>query len=343
MDLGELGWPRRVLAPLAANGITATEQLTALNPRELRGLPGVGAKTVLAIQDLLGRHGLSLAFDPWGPKVCARHGDPGADVALASFFLCSQCRADFSAKAFSDADPQWISAETIEGYCGHCNRQRDDLRVTQWYLCAWCERVVRSIGRGIVAARYVVETWNEQVAPRLPHLILLETDPPQLQPRSKKTIADKVSAADFTAIDESGDAAFGFELKSGKKAVAGGGVGDPMARFQLDTTDCEDILTVVSREAIPVYLLHVQVLGQFVPPTERYVGVGIWWTDMWSMESHFLNVDIRPRETKNAAYYNIRMFRPMPSFAEHVLSSKVERDRERIRREGAPTLYRLGP
>jgi hypothetical protein len=168
---------------------------------------------------------------------------------------------------------------------------------------------------------------------------LQETDPPQLQPRSSGAIADKVSTADYTAIDESGDPTFGFELKSGKKAVAGSGVGDPMARFQLDTTDCDDILAVVKREGIPIYLLHAQVLGRSEPPTERYVGLGLWWTDMWAMQQHFLNVAIRPRETRNAAYYNIRMFRQIPSFAEYVVDGHVDEDRERIRQEGAPWLY----
>lgn len=324
---------------LAASGIRDVEQLLGLNIRELRALPGIGPGTVERIRAALQHRGLELTADPWAAYICARHGEPAGDVALATFFLCSRCRDDFITLAFSATDPCWTGRTDITGYCGHCNRLVDDVRDSQWLLCGVCERVVRSIGRGLVAARSVLDAWDAQIAPVVPGVILTETDPPHLQPRNKETIAAKVSTADFTVTDDAGSPLFGLELKSGKKPVAGGGVGAPMSRFQLDTTDCDDILTVMAREAMPIYLVHAQVLGRAEPPTERYVGLGLWWTDPWSMNEHFIDVAMRSRETRAAAYYRIGMFRVFATFAQHIRDGGVAEDRARLQRDGAPLLY----
>jgi hypothetical protein len=61
-----------------------------------------------------------------------------------------------------------------------------------------------------------------------------------------------------------------------------------MGTFQLDISDCDAILSIVDRECIPVYLVHIQIIGRILPPTERLQGVGFWWTDLWAMQSSFL-------------------------------------------------------
>ncbi|MEU4775300.1 hypothetical protein [Micromonospora sp. NPDC023644] len=282
---------------------------------------------------------LSLAVDPWAPYVCARHNEQAGDAALAGFFLCVSCRDRYSTRAFSGKAPEWVSGEVVDGYCGHCNERYDDIRLAQWFLCNICERVLRSIGRGIASAKYVHQVWEQAIPAAALGLTLVETDPPQLRPRGRRTDADRISLPDFTLYSGSAPVA-GFELKSGKKAATRtGGIGEPMARFQLDTTDCDDILAVIAREAVPVYLIHVQVLGRAHPPTERYYGVGLWWTDLWTMEQHFKNVDIRSRETRNAAYFDTSMFRLPDAFAAHLGSGGLERDRARLV-ERTPQLYR---
>jgi hypothetical protein len=127
------------------------------------------------------------------------------------------------------------------------------------------------------------------ISPHVPDMMLTETDPPEVRPRGQRSDPGRKVLADFTGFrrDQHETALFGFELKTGRKAVSASGIGAPMSRFQLDTTDCDDIMTVVAREVIPVYLIHVQVLGRAFPPTERFHGVGIWWTDQWTMSSHF--------------------------------------------------------
>jgi hypothetical protein len=339
-----LNLPRRVIAALVRNQITSTEALVSLNARQLRALPGVGPGTMDQIIDALAEAGLVLAEDPWAPYACVRHGGQGSDVSLATFFLCGACRELYAIGAFSNEEPAWVGTQSIEGYCGHCNTLRSDIRVTQWFLCGVCERVVRSIGRGLAAARYVMEVWERDIASSVPRIVLKETDPPELRPQGRRSEAIRDSIADFTGFStgQAGTPLFGFELKSGKSAAsANGGIGPPMQRFQLDTTDCDDILSVVTREGIPVYLVHVQVIGRARPPTERFHGVGFWWTDLWTMQSYFENVQVRPRETRNAAYYDRRMFKGVSALAEHLASDGYILDRERLRKEGPPWIYRL--
>jgi len=340
MDLAGLVGPGPARR-LNAVGITTVEDLAAMNPRELEATPGIGPAAVSKIMDVLHGLRLQLAVDPWARYVCARDGRPAADADLAGFFLCADCLAAFRDQAFGGTDPEWVACEVVMGFCSHCNSERHDIRLTQWHLCGVCTRVLRSIGRGLVAARFVNQQWAEHVANLLPNVHLEETDPPHLQPRSKEQRALKVSTADFTATDaRSGIAIFGFELKSGRSAAAGGGVGVAMSQFQLDTTDCDDILTVVRRERIPVYLLHAQVLGRAEPPTERFAGVNLWWTDMWTMDTAFQAVRMRGLETRMAAYFKTSMFRQFPRFAAYVADGVVDRDQARLESEGAPALYR---
>jgi hypothetical protein len=189
-----------------------------------------------------------------------------------------------------------------------------------------------------------MQVWEQSIAPYVPQIVLEETDPPELRPRGRRSDANRISLADFTGYssNQPATALLGFELKSGKSAAStDGGIGNPMTRFQLDTTDCDDILAVVAREDIPVYLVHVQVIGRAHPPTERFHGVGFWWTDLWTMQSNFQTVDIRPRETRNAAYYKTSMFRGVSSLRDHLSNDGHIADRQRLAKGGIPWLYRV--
>jgi hypothetical protein len=187
-----------------------------------------------------------------------------------------------------------------------------------------------------------MDVWNESIASSVPRMMLTETDPPELRTQGRRSEATRDSMADFTGFDKNqlGKPCFGFELKSGKSAAStGAGIGKPMSRFQLDTTDCDDILSIVAREGIPVYLLHVQVISRANPPTERFCGKGFWWTDLWSMQASFEKIQVRPRETRDAAYYSTRMFRNVPALIEHLSNGGYISDSERLARQGPPQLY----
>ncbi len=341
LDFGGLGFSRRVLTILESNGINSMDALTALNARELLALPGLGRGALSEVRTALEQAGLALAEDPYAPYVCDRHGEATWDTNLANLFLCVECAARWQEEAFAGQPPAYVG-DPLDGFCLNCNVRRADVRLRQWFLCGTCERVARSIGRSVVAERYVSQRWSEQVAPHAPRLRLLTIDVPTLRRRERNASATKRSEIDFVVCDQdSGIVAFGFELKTGKSYISGvAQVGARMRQFQLDTSDCDDITAVMERERIPVYVLHVQVIDRAHPPTVQYVALGAWWTDVFRMRDHFQHVGRRPRETRDAAYYDTAMFDDFGMFVEHIASGEYELLRHRLREEGIPLLYR---
>lgn len=340
-NLSTLGLSRRVVATLERGGIDDVQALVALNERELLALPGFGPASLEEVRAALDSSGMSLAADPYGRYVCARHGERSWDANLSNLFLCDECAAMWQAEAFADEPPAYVG-DPVDGFCVNCNVRRSDVRLRQWFLCGTCERVARSIGRSVVAERYVARCWGELVARHAPQLRLLTTDIPTLRRRHRDASETKRSEIDFVARDrDSGADAFGFELKTGKSYISGTGqVGARMGQFQLDTSDCDDITTVMEREGIVVYLLHVQVIDRAHPPTVQYVALEAWWTDVFRMHDHFRHVQRRPRETRDAAYYDIAMFEEFDTFGEHIRSGQHEQLAERLRSKGIPALYR---
>ncbi|WP_430647323.1 helix-hairpin-helix domain-containing protein [Agromyces sp. GXS1127] len=317
-------------------GITDLDGLAALNRREVLAIPGIGESSLVTIVAALASTGRSLAADPYASYTCARDSAPARDSELRSYFLCEACRQAFSADAFSGRDPEWISGEQIEGYCSHCNTETV-VSLTQWFLCGTCDRVIRSLGRGIASARYVETQWRELLGD-LAELELSEVDPVTLQPRGLRSDPNRVATADFVARSANGSARLGLELKSGRSSLPHGGVGSPMAQFQLDTTDCDDIVSAASDLEAPVFLLHAQVIGRAQAPTERFVGVGLWFARPWDMIDNLVDVRRRPRETRDAAYYKTGMFRPFSQFVTY-LEDEFDQDEAIMREEGFPLLY----
>lgn len=265
-DITELNIPSRINKILTNNGIENIEELTKLCRREIGAIPKIGPKSLEEIEDALEEKWVSLAEDIWEPYTCARQNKPSMDTSLRSIFLCDECARDFQNDAFNSEGPAYVGS-SFRGHCSHCNRLLENIRLRQWYLCGVCDRVVRSIGRSVVAESYFHEWWNNEAKPYFPHLELRQTDAPELRPRTKEQIEAKVSQIDFTCIDSQTDEpVFGFELKTGRSHLPGGSIGSKMQRFQLDKSDCDDILVVVSRENIPVYLVHAQVMDRATPP-----------------------------------------------------------------------------
>ncbi|MGH8984309.1 MAG: hypothetical protein ACRDY6_10610 [Acidimicrobiia bacterium] len=340
MRLADLGLPGRVVGILEREGINDDTALVRLNERELLSLPGIGRGALDAVRTALDRAGLSLTPDPYGSYVCARHGDSSWDTNLANLFLCDECAVKWQEEAFDGTEPAYIGA-ALAGYCLNCNVMRDDVRLRQWFLCGTCERVARSIGRSVVAERFVAEQWGQFVGPQAPGLRLVNTDVPTLRRRERNATETKRAEIDFVAHDEERDEdSFGFELKTGKSYISGvAQVGARMGQFQLDTSDCDDITAVMEREDIPVYLVHVQVIDRAYPPTLQYVALGAWWTDVFRMHEHFQHVQRRPRETRDAAYFNTAMFEDFGTLNEHIRAGAHEALAERLRTEGIPALY----
>lgn len=322
---------------LFAAGVTSIDELLAMNEREVLRLRGIGRGTVSQLDAALAAAGRSLAVDPYAAYVCARHSEPARDAELRGYFLCDACRDDYSHLAFSDREPEWVSGEKVDGYCGHCNELKQ-VRLTQWLLCGTCDRVIRSIGRGLASAKYVAARWAAAFG-STSNLTLTETDPVQLQPRGRRSDPGRVATADFVATWSHGDTALGLELKSGRSALPDGGIGNPMAQFQLDTTDCDDISAAAGALDAPVFLVHAQVIGRAQAPTERYEGVGLWFARPWDLLPNLEAVRRRPRETRDAAYFKTAAFRPFGDFTRYI-DEEFKADLEEMNQFGFPALYR---
>ena len=338
-DLDWLALGKRTSRVLRAAGINDVQTLIQHNEREVLALSGFGWVSMTEVYEALEAAGFELAEDPFAAYVCARHGDRSWDTNLANLFLCDDCAARWTAGAFNGEPPAYVGLPT-GGYCLNCNVNRPDVALRQWFLCGTCERVARSIGRSVVAERFVAEQWDKLVVPNAPTLVLEGTDPPTLRRRGKGDSRNKHAEIDFVARDYGADPAFGFELKTGKSHISGvAPIGAGMGQFQLDTSDCDDIAAVMERESIPVYLLHVQVIDRAHPPTLEYRALAGWWTDPFRMSESFNHVQRRPRETRDAAYFNVKMFQPLSTLAEHIGNEGPARLAERIRQDGIPELY----
>jgi hypothetical protein len=336
--IADLGLPRRIASVLDANGVNTLDELLARNERELLALPGLGAGSLRTVTDTLGDRGLHLAADPWAPYECARHGVAQWDVTLCTHFLCDECSDAFATDSFGGEEPAFVGAPH-KGRCSHCNLVRE-IRIRQWLLCTWCDRVLRSLGRSIASSRFVMETWAEQIAPQVPSIELRGVDEPRLVRRDADTIAAKVASVDFEGVAvETGELLLAIELKTGKSYISGEAIGSRMGTFQLDQSDCDDITTVAERDGVPVYLFHAQVIDRVEPPTVRFAPVAFWWTHMFAMRDHFVDSRTRPRETKIAAYYSTTMFGTVPELVDHLQSDGPARLKARIANEGLPQLY----
>lgn len=312
----ELNLSASVTEKLADKSIINVEQLTALCEREVLSVKGIGAKSLENIKTALNRFGLTLAEDPYESLVCGRHNVRRNDTRIRSYFLCESCAKNFEEQALNNSKP--IFKIAIGGglhYCSHCNEEKE-LALYQWYVCDVCDRVLKSIGRGLEADRGFIRWWNSargQV--RLP-LEMMETDKPRLSPVNGDENDDDF---DFKWTYKR-SILFGAEIKTGRNHLCGGNVGSGMSQFQLDVSDIEAVLASMEKREpfIPAYVFHTQVVDVPKPPTTRFECVGIWWVSISDLIDNIEQIKRRPRENRPAAYINTDAFEKIESFSEEI-------------------------
>jgi hypothetical protein len=114
-----------------------------------------------------------------------------------------------------------------------------------------------------------------------------------------------------------------------------------MSNFQLDISDCDDILEFVRRELVATYIFHVQVIEEFSPPTSYFKPVGIWWTDIFKMERSFQKIIKRRIDRgKQAVYFDPKCFETMTSFINEVKKEKYNDLTKKLRQGRIPILYK---
>lgn len=265
---------------------------------------------------------------------CVRHLKPRKDVRLRHFFLCDACTELWSNEAFEGNQPLY-TGEAVTGYCLLCNAIYPDVRMRTWFLCDICCRVAGSIGRNHVAEQAVLDFWEGNILPRFPQLTLTQNDASSLRQRR---VTDQSAGApiDFLVRDTGiGRDVFGIENKAGRSSIP------DMSQFQLDVSDCDTILNDMRRLQIPAYVIHTQVLEEWLPPTVGFKVIGLWWSDVYTMAEHFKSVSMRRDEMRGAAYFSKKAFLPMDSLPDSLEGAEDWKLVERFQREGILPMYRL--
>jgi hypothetical protein len=264
------------------------------------------------------------------PHTCARHGGVSKTTKLCSFFLCDECASKLVNECFNGHLPVF-EGYNVNGFCALCGNYKP-VKLRQWFLCDNCERVVHSYPVGMAAQNYVLKWWNENI----PEIRLEVTDPIVLSsyPSGKKK-AKTTTNPDLTGFDAQGNKVLLIEIKTGRSAI------NEMSNFQLDISDCDDILEFVRRELVATYIFHVQVIEEFSPPTSYFKPVGIWWTDIFKMERSFQKIIKRRIDRgKQAVYFDPKCFETMTSFINEVKKEKYNDLTKKLRQGRIPILYK---
>lgn len=266
-------------------------------------------------------------------EACARHTARQTARSLQTIYLCDDCTQRLVAEAFNERPPVY-HGESITGFCGLCNAKRH-VTMRQWFVCGICWNVVLAYQKSVAASVAVHEWWAQQIKPQFPHLRLEETEPVYLSPfargkATKKEGAATLSVLDFQVSDDSRKPAvpiFHIEQKTGPGSI------QEMSEFQLDVNDFNDIAGATNNTTRPTYVVHVQARKEYSFPTHRTVIGGLWWTDVFTLQSHEKRVAQRRGEDKRAIYYDPAAFQSIESFRDELEAKRYLELAKRLARK----------
>jgi hypothetical protein len=241
----------------------------------------------------------------------------------------------FKDQLFRGTEPEFEYSK-VDGYCLYCGNETS-VRERFWYVCNVCERVVKSFPSERAASKFVLSWWDDLRRSKsiVKDIKLAVTDPIKLKsyevPKERKKT--RISRPDFTGLLEPSDKQlFGIEMKTGRSSIS------QMSQFQLDVSDCDDIMGWVEPLRLPGFLFHIQVTEEFNPPTSRRVARDGWFMDIFEMQENFKSIRQRPRENRPAAYYNKKGFHRFDDFIQDDFVERLEEMRKRFAK-GFPKLY----
>jgi len=253
-------------------------------------------------------------------------------------FLCDDCKDLFERELFSGIEPNFTYT-SVTGYCSYCGLSKE-IKERFWYLCGICERIVKSYAAERAATSFILDWWNEtsKIDEHIKKIEMKRTDPVRLmsfEEHEKWRKSEHESNPDFTGIEiEADHKLFAVEMKTGRSSIK------KMSAFQLDVSDCDDILTFVKSLRIPSYVFHVQVVEEFKPPTFRKVAISGWWASVYDMEKAFTTTRTRQREQRPAAYFKRTAFKPLSEFPAHIASEQFVAMKQRLQKR-LPKMYKL--
>jgi hypothetical protein len=223
---------------------------------------------------------------------------------------------------FSGIAPSY-KYSVVTGYCSYCAKQRQ-VSEQFWFLCGICERIVKSYAAEQAATRFLLDWWRgvSRTDTFAGSIKFQRTDPVSrmsFEEHQRWKQSPHESKPDFTGVELSTDSkTFAIEMKTGRSSIA------KMSAFQLDVSDCDDILSFVRELGIPSYVFHVQVVEEYLPPTFRKVALNAWWASVFDMEAAFKEVRMRQREQRPAAFFKKTAFRTLDRFLVHLKSEEID-------------------
>lgn len=262
---------------------------------------------------------------------CARHEHAQTARNIGFTYLCDACVVRLVSEALNGRPP-FYHGETVDGYCGLCN-ERKRVTLRQWFACGICWNVVLAYQRAVASPQALRDFWRDHVTPVAPEFEASETGAVKLTPyraggKTKRDAAGSLEDSDFIVTERIAGVAeprFHVELKAGPGSI------DTMREFQLDVNDFNDVIGVAHNTRLPVYLVHVQLESEYLPPTRRTKYAGMWWTDVLTLGEHQKRIARRRDESKQAVYFHSAAFRPMDTFPDQVTARGFEALGERMR------------
>ena len=227
--------------------------------------------------------------------------------------MCDACTEVWTKGPFAGNEPLY-EGESVEGYCGLCNKQSKAIKLRTWFLCDICCRVAGSIGRNHVAEEAIMQFWRENVTPRFPRLTLLQKDISSLMPRRDTDISAS-AAIDFIVVDERiSTTVLRHCNKTGRSSMGW------MSQFQLEREKRNTIPERYEKDRIARYMSFTPKCWDWEPPTMGFRIVGLWWSDVYTMGEHFKSVRTRRDKMRGAAYFGKKPFYPMSTFVDAIMA-----------------------
>lgn len=198
-----------------------------------------------------------------------------------------------------------------------------------WYLCGTCERVIRSYGKEKAAREFILKWWTDMKEKYDMDIILeiRDTVLPMTYREHLKYKKIKEPLPDFVGLKNE-KILFNIEMKTGSRDITS------MSAFQLDVSDCKDIIGFMERAEyrFPTFIFHVQVIENYRPPTSRNVALNAWWASVYELENNIQKVNMRRLERRPAFYFSRQVFKPLDEFPSYILSEHFEKERDVIKK-----------
>src|SRR5215468_4445884 len=99
-------------------------------------------------------------------EACARHTIRQTTRFIGTIYLCDECAYRLTKEGLNERPPIY-HGETVNGFCGLCNRKLD-VTLRAWFACPMCWNVILAYQKGLAASEGVRQYWENSIINRYP-------------------------------------------------------------------------------------------------------------------------------------------------------------------------------